>query len=73
MISVKQVYPLPDVEEFTISPEHGKPRRPPDPEAVESTENITPARVHRFVADGTVFRLLAANIGTDTNAGLENG
>lgn len=74
MISVRQVYPLADVEEFSISPERQLAR-----EAAESKKRVQDAStVSRLVctdsvADGTVFRLSPrSDIGSDLRAGLED-
>ena len=74
MISVRQVYPLADVEEFSISPERQLAR-----EAAESKKRVEDeSTVRRLVctdsvADGTVFRLSPrTDIGSDLRAGLED-
>jgi hypothetical protein len=73
MISVKQVYPLRDVEDFTISPERQLAR-----EAAESKKRVQDASTVRrlvytdSVADGTVFTLSPrGDIGSDVRAQLE--
>ncbi len=74
MISVKQVYPLPDVEEFTISPERQLAR-----EAAESKRRLQDASTVRrlvctdSVAEGTIFTLSPrGEIGSDLRAQLED-
>jgi hypothetical protein len=73
MISVKQVYPLRDVEEFTISPERQLAR-----EAADSKKRVQDASTVRrlvctdSVADGTIFTLAPrSDIGSDLRAQLE--
>lgn len=74
MISVKQVYPLPDAEEFSISPERQLAR-----EAAESKKRVQEASTVRrlvctdSVAEGTTFTLSPrSDIGADLRAGLED-
>jgi uncharacterized protein DUF4268 len=74
MISVKQVYPLAEVEEFSISPERQLAR-----EAAESKKRVQDAStVSRLVctdsvAEGTIFALSPrSDIGADLRAGLED-
>jgi hypothetical protein len=73
MISVKQVYPLRDVEEFTISPERQLAR-----EAADSKKRVQDASTVRrlvstdSVADGTIFTLSPrGELGADVRAQLE--
>jgi hypothetical protein len=73
MISVKQVYPLREVEEFTISPERQLARA-----AEQSKKRVQDASTVRrlvstdSVADGTVFTLSPrADIGPDLRLQLE--
>ncbi len=74
MISVKQVYPLRDVEDFTISPERALAR-----EAEESKKRVQDASTVRrlvyadSVAEGTLFTLSPrSDIGSDMRAELED-
>jgi hypothetical protein len=74
MISVKQVYPLRDVEDFTISPERALAR-----EAEESKKRAQDASTVRrlvctdSVAEGTMFTLSPrSDIGSDLRAQLED-
>lgn len=74
MISVKQVYPLRDVEEFTISPERQLAR-----EAADSKKRVQDASTVRrlvstdSVADGTIFTLAPrGELGADVRAQLED-
>ncbi|HUE07669.1 MAG TPA: DUF4268 domain-containing protein [Acidimicrobiales bacterium] len=73
MISVKQVYPLRDVEDFTISPERALAR-----EAEESKRRVQDASTVRrlvctdSVAEGTMFTLSPrSEMGSDLRAQLE--
>ncbi len=73
MISVKQVYPLRDVEEFTISPERQLAR-----EVADSRKRVQDASTVRrlvctdSVADGTMFTLSPrGDIGSDMRSQLE--
>ncbi len=74
MISVKQVYPLRDVEDFTISPERALAR-----EAEESKKRVQDASTVRrlvyadAVAEGTIFTLSPrGDIGSELRAQLED-
>ena len=74
MISVKQVYPLRDVEEFTISPERQLAR-----EAADSKKRVQDASTVRrlvgtdSVAHGTIFTLSPrGEIGSELRAQLED-
>ncbi len=73
MISVKQVYPLRDVEDFTISPERALAR-----EAEESKRRVQDASTMRrlvctdSVAEGTMFTLSPrSDLGSDLRVQLE--
>lgn len=73
MISVKQVYPLRDVEDFTISPERALAR-----EAADSKKRVQDASTVRrlvctdSVADGTIFTLSPrGDLDSDLRASLE--
>ena len=74
MISVKQLYPLPNVEEFTISPERQLAR-----EAADAKKRVQDASTVRrlvctdSIADGTIFTLSPRrDIGSDVRAQLED-
>jgi hypothetical protein len=73
MISVKQVYPLREVEDFTISPERALAR-----EAADSKKRVQDASTVRrlvctdSVAEGTIFTLAPrSDIGSEIRVSLE--
>jgi hypothetical protein len=73
MISVKQVYPLREVEDFTISPERALAR-----EAADSKKRVQDASTVRrlvctdSVAEGTIFTLAPrSDIGSELRVSLE--
>ena len=74
MISVKQVYPLREVEEFSISPERQLAREAADAKKrVQDTSTVRRLVCTDSVAEGTEFTLsLRADIGPDLRAELED-
>jgi hypothetical protein len=74
MISVKQVYPFSDVEEFSISPERALAREVAESKKrVQDASNVRRLVYTDLVEDGTVFTLSPrGDIGADMRAELDD-